>query len=78
MSRTAKDFHEYRNIAVEARFLMQGAAGLLSLLQEDPRFDEQHEQAAYAEDWLHRSIENLNGVIGSVTGGWWDKEKTDE
>jgi len=76
MSRTAEDWHAYRKLALEARALMQDAAGLISLLQEDHRFDEQHAQAAYAEDKLDRAIENLNTVIGSVTGGWWDEEGT--
>ena len=78
MSRTAEDFNKYRNIAVEARCLMQDALGLTMLLMEDIRFGEQHEQVSYAEHKLQRSIENLNTVIGSVTGGWWDEEKADE
>lgn len=76
MSRTAEDWHAYRKLALEARALMQDAAGLLSLMQEDLRFDDQHAEAAYAEDKLFRAITNLNTVIGSVTGGWWDEENT--
>lgn len=74
MSRTAEDWRRYSRSAIDVRERLLEAVEQSEGLMSDTRFTEQAETMRYAIDEIEGAIANLNTVIGSVTGGWWDED----